>query len=89
MLYQCSLSLQLVRCMHWHAHFEACTNECTFVPQEMLNMTESKQQTSLSDEASKTPTLPPKQSTEMLPVSSTKHGIIRSISKPGTFKGAC
>ena len=60
-----------------------------FVPQKMLNMTESKQQPAVSDKASKTPILHHEQSTEMLPVSSTKHGIVRSISKPGTFEGAC
>ena len=90
MPYQCSLSLQLVRCVYGHACVQTCTNACIFVPQEMLGMTEPKQQPAVRDETSKTPILPHQQPMEMLPVSSSAEQDLRVWhSAGGSKKGAC
>ena len=61
---------------------------CVFVPQEMLDLSKQEQQPAARDEASEK-ILPHQQSIMKLPASSNKHGIVRSISKPGSVKGAC
>ena len=50
---------------------------------------QEKDQPAMKDDAPKKPILPHQQSIEMMGVHETEHGIVRSTSRPGSFKGVC